>query len=137
MKTTKLFSILSILLLLIPLSFALSLDTEPEECQTVDFYKPSTWISCGLAKMYKNAIEFLLMPLEQITEAFGKLMMIEIDIIKSFYSNNFSTPILLERALKSFWTFAENFVTKGPVKSFTTVMLCGIPICLADDSITI
>ncbi len=61
-------------------SFALSLDTEPEECQTVDFYKPSTWISCGLAKTYKNAIEFLLTPLEQITEAFGNLMLINIDI---------------------------------------------------------
>lgn len=80
MKTTKLFSILLILLLLIPLSHALSLDDEPEECQTVDFYKPSTWISCGLAKMYKNAIEFLLTPLEQITEAFGNLMLINIDI---------------------------------------------------------
>ena len=80
MKTKKLFSILLILFLLIPLSHALSLDTEPEECQSVDFYKPSTWISCGLAKMYKNAIEFLLTPLEQITEAFGNLMLINIDI---------------------------------------------------------
>jgi len=55
-QTTKLFSILLILLLLIPLSHALSLDTEPSECQTVDFYKPSTWISCGLAKI-KNLIK--------------------------------------------------------------------------------
>ncbi len=37
MKTTKLFPILLIFPLL-TLSHALSLDDEPEECQTVDFY---------------------------------------------------------------------------------------------------
>lgn len=68
------------IILLASNTLALSLDEEPQECQDVDFYKPSTWISCGLAKMYKNAIEFLLTPLEQVTEAFGNLMIIDIDI---------------------------------------------------------
>jgi len=61
-------------------SLALSLDEEPEECLIVEFYEPSTWMSCGLAKMYQNAVDFLIMPLEQITEVFGELMTIEIDI---------------------------------------------------------
>ena len=79
-KTTKLVCLLLVILLVIPLSFGLSLDEEPEECEDVTFYNPATWMGCGLAKMYQNAVDFLIMPLEQVTEAFGELMTIEIDI---------------------------------------------------------
>ena len=79
MTKTKLVLLL-LILLVIPLSFALSLDEEPEECENVEFIKPSTWMGCGLAKMYQNAVDFLIMPLEQVTEAFGELMTIKIDI---------------------------------------------------------
>ncbi|MEA2037411.1 MAG: hypothetical protein U9O94_07920 [Nanoarchaeota archaeon] len=72
--------LLLVTLLVIPLSFALSLDEEPEECQDVEFIRPSTWMGCGLAKMYQNAVGFLITPVEQITEAFGELMIIQIDI---------------------------------------------------------
>ena len=76
----KRFIIILIALLLIANASALSLDEEPEECEDVTFYNPATWMGCGLAKMYQNAVDFLIMPLEQITEAFGELMTIEIDI---------------------------------------------------------
>ena len=69
-----------ITLLLATNSLALSLDEEPEECNDVSFYRPSTWIGCGLAKSYQNAVDFLITPLEQVTEVFGELMTIEIDI---------------------------------------------------------
>ncbi len=76
----KWISVIIIALLLASDCLALDLDSEPEECEEVEFYRPSTWISCGLAKMYQNAVDFLIMPLEQVTEAFGELMTIEIDI---------------------------------------------------------
>ncbi len=69
-----------IVLLFATNSLALSLDEEPEECQDVEFYRPSTWMSCGLAKTYQNAVNFLITPLEQVTESFGELMIVEIDI---------------------------------------------------------
>ena len=79
-KITKLISMFLVILLVLPLTFALSLDEEPEECNTVEFTRPSTWISCGMAKAYQNAVDFLIMPLEQVTEAFGELMAIEINM---------------------------------------------------------
>lgn len=39
---------------------------------------PSTWVSCGLAKTYQSIIDFLVTPMEQITETFGRLMMLDI-----------------------------------------------------------
>jgi len=80
MKSKKPLVLLLLILLVVPLINALSLDEEPQECQDVKFYSPSTWISCGLAKMYQNAVNFLIMPLEQVSEGFGKLMTIEISI---------------------------------------------------------
>jgi len=79
MKHVKL-SLLLLILLIIPISFALSLDEEPEECQDVEFYRPSTWMGCGLARMYQNAVDFLITPIEQVTEVFGEFMTIQIDI---------------------------------------------------------
>ena len=79
MKSTKLILLL-LTLLVIPLSFALELDEEPEECQDAEFYRPSSWMGCGLAKTYQNAVDFLIMPIEQVTEVFGEFMTIQIDI---------------------------------------------------------
>lgn len=76
----KKIALLLIFLLVIPLSFALSLDEEPQECQDVEFYKPSTWMGCGLARMYQNAVDFLITPIEQVTEVFGEFMTIQIDV---------------------------------------------------------
>jgi hypothetical protein len=72
--------ILLFIVILMPFAYALNLDDEPEECEDTEFYRPSTWMGCGLAKMYQNAVDFLIMPLEQITEVFGELMTLEVDI---------------------------------------------------------
>lgn len=67
---------------------ALELDTEPEACRTAEFTSPTSWISCGLAKTYQNFADFLIVPLEQITESFGQLMIINIDtaLLKPYWS---------------------------------------------------
>ena len=78
--TNKIVVLCIILLLVAPLSFALDLEEEPQECKDVEFYKPSTWMSCGLAKTYQNLISFLVSPLEEITKSFGELMIIEISL---------------------------------------------------------
>jgi hypothetical protein len=69
---------IGLLLLVIPLAFAIELDDIPQECEETEFMKPATWMSCGLAKTYQSFFDFLLVPMEQLTEVFGELMILDI-----------------------------------------------------------